>query len=116
VDPLAPALRREARALTGQVTALRDALTALRAEPVDVIRLGRAGAGRPAGRARAVSLGALLPELDQALAEGQRNLGDEFGVGLRAAVAALGLELGGGPPRLEIGRFWGVADHVGRRA
>jgi hypothetical protein len=116
VDPLAPALRREARALTGQVTALRDALTALRAEPVDVIRLGRAVAALHAVRTPDVALGALLPELDQALAEGQRNLGDEFGVGLRAAVAALGRELGGRPPRFEIGRFEVVANFVSRRA
>src|SRR5205823_14977679 len=42
VDPLVPDLRREAKALTSLVTALRDALTALRGEIVDVVKLGHA--------------------------------------------------------------------------
>ncbi|MCC6627311.1 MAG: hypothetical protein IT340_07905 [Chloroflexi bacterium] len=116
VDPLAPALRREARALTGLVAALRAALTALQAEPVDVIRLGRSVAALRAVRTPDTALGALLPALDQALAEGERHLGDEFGVGLRQAVAATGLELGGRPPRFEIGRFEIVANFVSRKA
>ncbi|MEI7771644.1 MAG: hypothetical protein WCI67_16760 [Chloroflexales bacterium] len=42
VDPLLPELRREAKALTGVVAALKDALAALRGEAVDVVRLGHA--------------------------------------------------------------------------
>ena len=46
----------------------------------------------------------------------QRALGDTFGLALRHALAAQGIELGGRPPRFEIGRFELVANFVSRTA
>lgn len=116
VDPLAPELRREIRTLTSLATGLRDAATALRAEPVDVVRLGRAVATLQSARTTDGALLPLLADLGVALEDGQRDLSAVFGVGLRDAVARLGLELGGRPPRFEIGRFEVITDFVRRRA
>jgi hypothetical protein len=116
VDPLTPELRREAKAITGLTAALRDAATALRTEPVDVVRLGHAVVVLQAAKTPDDTLAALLPALSEALTEAQRGLGDTFGAGLRDAVASLGLEIGGRPPRFEISRFEIAANFVSRRA
>src|SRR5919202_1640036 len=120
VDPLMLELRREVKTLAGLETALRDALAALRGESVDVIRLGHAyqalQAGAPRLKARDESLTALLPELNQELQHAQRTLAETFGVALRDAVASLGIEIGGRPPRFELGRFEVNADFVNRTA
>jgi len=115
VTPLTPELRREVKALSGVAAALREALTALRAEPVDVVRLGRS---MPSLRdaTRDPDLAALLPSLESELEEAQRALGDTFGYALRGALAAQGIELGGRPPRFSIGRFELAADFVGQTA
>src|SRR5437763_14399901 len=42
IDPLLPDLRREVKAITGVLAALREALTALRGDTVDVVALGHA--------------------------------------------------------------------------
>ncbi len=47
----------------------------------------------------------VMPELQSELDLAQRALGDEFGQKLRAALAALGVTIGGRPPKFEIGRF-----------
>ena len=120
VDPLMPELRREVKTLAGLETALRDALAALRGESVDVIRLGHAyqalQTGAPRLRTPDESLTTLLPELYQELQHAQRTLGETFGVALRDAVAGLGIEIGGRPPRFELGRFEVNADFVNRTA
>ena len=41
VDPLAPDLRREAKSLVALLTALRDAVSALRSDPVDAVKLSQ---------------------------------------------------------------------------
>jgi hypothetical protein len=118
-DPLLPDLRREAKTLNGLVNALRDALTALRGESVDVIRLGRAYQALQAGAAKGSrddTLAALLPELQQELQYAQKTLGETFGQALRHAVAELGIEIRGRPPRFELGRFEINADFVNRSA
>lgn len=116
IDPLLPDLRREAKALTDLNTALKDAVAALRAESVDVVRLGRAHSALQSTRVQDAELTALLPEIEQELAEAQAALGSTFGVALRHALAEQGIELGGRPPRFEIGRFELVADFVSRNA
>ena len=115
-DPLVPDLRREVKTLTTLVGALRDALAALRGETVDVVRLGRAYNVLQAARTPDTTLRALLPELEQELQHAQRALGHTFGQALRAALADLGIELGGRPPRFEIGRFDLAVDFVSRKA
>jgi hypothetical protein len=103
IDPLAPDLRREIKTLAALVTALKDSATALRAEPVDVVRLDKALAVLQESKEQPV-LDA-VPELQSELDLAQRALGDEFGQKLRAALAAQGVTIGGRPPKFEIGRF-----------
>ncbi len=120
VDPLLPDLRREVKTLANLVTALRDGISALSADAVDVIRLGHAYQVLQSESLRLKtpdpSLGELLPRIDEELQQAQRALGNVFGTSLRTAVAELGIELGGRPPRFELGRFALDADFVNRRA
>jgi hypothetical protein len=116
VDPLSPDLRRELKSQSSVAAALKDALSALRAESTDVIRLEHALAGLRAAKARDAALDTLLPQLDEELQQGQRTLGEKFGLALRHALAAQGIELGGRPPRFEIGRFEINANFVARSA
>jgi hypothetical protein len=114
IDPLLPGLRREAKLLAAQTVALKDAAAALRAENVDVIKLGHALATLQAGKLPDRAVAALLPQLEEELAEGQRNLGATFGLALRHALAERGVELGGRPPEFELGPFALSADFVSR--
>ncbi len=120
VDPLVPDLRREAKTLAGIETALRDALAALRGETVDVVKLGRTYQALQAGALKSKpqddALNALLPELQQELQQAQRTLADTFGQALKQAVADLGIQIGGRPPRFEIERFEVSTDFVNRTA
>lgn len=119
-DPLLPDLRREAKNLNTLTAALRDALTALRGEAVDVVRLGRAYQTLQANATKAKlqhgMLQAILPEIHQELQYAQRSLADTFGQALRDALAELGIEIRGRPPRFELGRFEINADFVNRTA
>jgi hypothetical protein len=116
IDPLLPGLRREVKLLTAQSAALKDAAAALSGEIVDVIKLGHAIAALKAGKLPDPAVAALLPQLDEELEQGQRALGDTFGVALRHALAERGVELAGRPPRFEIGPFELAADFVSRGA
>lgn len=116
IDPLLPELRREVKVLTGLNTALKDALAALRGESVDVVKLGRSYSALQNAKVQDEGLAALMPGIEQELAEAQRALGNTFGLALRHALAEQGIELGGRPPRFEIGRFELVADFVNRSA
>ena len=57
-----------------------------------------------------------MPALTQELEQAQARLGDDFGAALRHAMAEMGIEVGGRPPRFEIGRFEIVADFINRIA
>lgn len=116
IDPLLPGLRREAKLLAAQAAALKDAAAALRAETVDVIKLGHALAALQASKLPDPAVAALLPQIAEELAEGQRALGATFGLALRHALAERGVELGGRPPEFEIGPFALAADFVSRSA
>ena len=116
IEPLAPELRRESKTLTSLAGALKDAVVALRGDSVDVIRLGHANAALQGAKIQDAALSALLPEIGQELEQAQRTLGDTFGQALRAALAQQGIEIGGRPPRFEIGRFEIVANFVSRGA
>lgn len=120
VEPLSPELRRETKALGGLDTALKDAVAALRAESVDVVKLGRAYAAlqTSAGKVKlpGQQLDPILPALHHELDQAQRALGDTFGRALRDAVAQLGIEIRGRPPRFELGRFEIDANFVKRTA
>lgn len=115
-DPLLPGLRRDVKLLTAQSTALKDAVAALSGEVVDVIKLGHAINALKAGKLPDPAVAALLPPLEEELEQGQRALGDTFGIALRHALAARGVELGGRPPRFELGPFELAADFVSRSA
>ncbi len=103
IDPLTPDLRREIKSLATLIGALKESSTALRSEPVDVVRLDKALTALQSSKESAI--GAIIPDLQRELDLAQRALGDEFGQKLRAALAALGVTIGGRPPKFEIGRF-----------
>jgi hypothetical protein len=103
IDPLLPDLRREFKSLTTLTAALKDAATALRTEPVDVVRLDKALTALQTYRQQDIQ--DLVPELTDELNVAQRGLGDEFGQKLRAALAEQGIEVRGRAPKFEIGRF-----------
>lgn len=103
IDPLAPDLRREIKTLAALVAALKDSTNALRTEPVDVVRLDKALTVLQTSQEAAIL--DVVPELKSELDLAQRALGDEFGQKLRAALAEIGVSIGGRPPKFEIGRF-----------
>ncbi|MCK6576729.1 MAG: hypothetical protein L6Q98_01350 [Anaerolineae bacterium] len=103
VDPLLPDLRRELKALTALSSALKEAATALRSDPVDVTRLDKALSHLQA--AKQPDIAELIPELSQELDVAQRVLGDEFGAKLRDALAERGISIGGRAPKFVIGRY-----------
>jgi hypothetical protein len=103
IDPLTPDLRREVKSLAVLIAALKESTNALRAEPVDVVRLNKALTALLASRETAVA--EIIPDLQSELDLAQRALGDEFGQKLRAALQTLGVTIGGRPPKFEIGRF-----------
>ena len=103
-------LRRESKALSNQVKALRDASTALQGELVDLIKLDRAYESLLEAPFEDADLQAILPDLAEEVEQAQSRLGNEFGAALRDALAERGVEIGGRPPRFEVGRFeMGVA-------
>ncbi|MDX1993207.1 MAG: hypothetical protein SF029_12510, partial [bacterium] len=81
IDPLLPQLRRELKVFAVVVNALKDAASALRVDPIDVVRLDKAI--NALGTVQQQSIINLLPELHAELEVGQRSLGDEFGHKLR---------------------------------
>jgi hypothetical protein len=116
IEPLMPELRRELKNQQTINTALRDASAALRADTVDVVKLGHAYEVLQSIKNPSAELAGLLPALGEELEQGQRALGETFGLALRHALADQGVELHGRPPRFEIGRFELVANFVNRSA
>lgn len=103
MDPLLPDIRRELKGLATLTGALKDAASALRTEPVDVVRLDKALATLETAKQEDVR--ETLPPLREELDVAQRVLGDEFGQRLRSALSEQGIQIGGRAPRFEIGRF-----------
>ncbi len=120
VDPLLPELRRVVKVLQDAIGALRNAAGALRGDVVDVVQLEHAHRTLQAeglrSRVQDPALDALLPRIEEELQQAQQALGAAFGQALRAAIADLGIELRGRPPRFEIGRFELNTNFVNRRA
>jgi hypothetical protein len=112
IDPLMPELRRENKQLAAIITALKDSLAALRSDPVDVVRLGKALTALQAIPLQPVI--DVLPSVKEELEVAERQLSDAFGVRLRDALAVQGIALGARPPRFEIGRFELEANFAGR--
>ena len=103
IDPLVPNLRREIKTFAALTNALKDAGTALRSEPVDVVKLDKAIATFQTAEQQNIQ--GILSELNEELDIAQRALGDEFGSKLRDALAQQGISIGGRAPKFEIGRF-----------
>ncbi len=116
VDPLLPDVRREIKAQAALQSALKDSITALRGESVDIIRLGHALAAIRTAKIQDAALNQLVPQLDAVLAEAEQSLAFTFGLAFRNALAQQGIELDGRPPRCTIGRFEIVANFAGRSA
>ncbi len=115
-DRLYNTLRRESKDLSNQVKALRDVITALQGDIVDLIKLDRAYHILQQSPLQDEDFQALVPDLEGEIEQAQTRLGTEFGAALRDALAELGIEIGGRPPRFEVGRFEILADFVGRSA
>ncbi|MCC7209498.1 MAG: hypothetical protein IT323_19470 [Anaerolineae bacterium] len=115
-DVLLPDLRRDQRQLAAFVGLLRDAISALRAEQVDVVKLGKAHTALQKSRLQDPALSGLLPALAAELADAENRLGATFGEALRDALAERGIQIGGRAPHFEIGRFALDVDFVSRRA
>lgn len=109
-------LRRESKALANEVKAIRDAIAALQGDIVDLIKLDHAYQVLRESPLQRDDQAALLSELAQEVEQAQARLGDEFGAALRAELAGMGIQIGGRPPRFEIGRFEILADFVNRLA
>ena len=103
IDPMLPDLRRELKNQATLAAALKDVTSALRSEPVDVVRLDRAITSLQAFKQQDVQ--EIVPQLSEELDLAQRALGDEFGQKLRAALSERGIQIGGRAPKFEIGRF-----------
>jgi hypothetical protein len=116
VDALLPDVRREMKAQATVLSAIKDALTALRGESVDIIRLGHALAALRTIKIQDAALNLLVPQLETILAEAQQSLSFTFGLAFRHALAEHGIALEGRPPRFTIGRFEIEANFVGRSA
>jgi hypothetical protein len=103
LDPLLPELRRELKMLVTITNGLKDAIAALRSEPVDVARLDKACTSLQS--LQQPNIADLLAQLHQELDLAQRALGDLFGYKLRDALVTHGINIGGRPPKFELGRF-----------
>jgi hypothetical protein len=109
-------LRRESKALAKQVGAVRDAITSLQSEIVDLIKLDRAYQSLLESPLHNAELAAVLPELAQEVEQAQERLGNEFGAALRGTLAEMGIQVAGRPPRFEVGRFEILTNFVNRSA
>ena len=109
-------LRRESKALAKQVKAIRDAMTALQGDIVDLVKLDRAYQFLLDSPLHSDEQAAVLPKLAQEVEQAQARLGDEFGAALRAELAGIGIQIAGRPPRFEVGRFEILANFVNRSA
>lgn len=116
IDPLLPGLHREARVFALLEAALKDAMSALDGTIVDVVKLDHACSAMQAATIDDAALTELFPQLEQELQQAQQALGSVFGAALRDALAEQGIEIGGRPPRFEIGRFEINANFVNRTA
>jgi len=114
IDPLLPELRRAVKAQTALLAGLKDAVAALRAEPVDVVRLDRAYKTLQNARVGGAALQTLLPGLQGEIDRAQRALGVTFGRALHDALAAQGIEMAGQAPRFAMERFELAADFAKR--
>ena len=109
-------LRRESKALSNQVKTLRSASTALQGDLVDLIKLDHAYQSLLESPFEDAELQAIMPGLAEEVEQAQAQLGNEFGAALRDALAELGIQIGGRPPRFEVGRFEIEANFVKRTA
>src|SRR5919206_2434608 len=65
IDPLLPELRREVKAIAGVLAALREALTALRGDVVDVVRLDHARNALQAAKVQDAAITAQMSAIEQ---------------------------------------------------
>lgn len=115
-DVLQLDLRRESKELSKLVKTLRQAITALQGDIVDLIKLDRAFHDFEDSPLQNAALQALMPELEQEIEKAQGRLGNEFGAALRDSFAEIGIIIGGRPPRFEVGRYEINANFVKRTA
>lgn len=102
-DPLLPELKREVKSLTHVLGALKDAISALRSNPIDIFKLGKGYQALTNTTDSAVA--DLLPTLADCLRQAEDDAGTTFGAGLRDAFAAINVTIRGLMPTIEAGRF-----------
>lgn len=111
-DLLMPDLRQQLKSQIRVTAALKEAIAALKSDPVEVVKLDRAYQTLQADGLEEE----LLVALEQELQEAQAQLGNVFGAALHARLAELGVEMGGRAPRFEAGHFEIIANFVTRKA
>jgi tetratricopeptide (TPR) repeat protein len=102
VDPVRPALQRDLRAYGKTLTALKEALNALRAD-TDVIRLSKAYATLEA--LNQPDIARHLPAFQERLKQANDDLAFNFGKQLKEALEERGLSLNVNGSKYEIGRY-----------
>jgi hypothetical protein len=116
INPLVATLGREAKSLAAFTGAIKGAIAALSADPIDVARLSHPVEVLTANDIEDQRLAELLPELTLELKEAQEALGAVFGSALREAMAAQSIEVTGTSPKFEVGRFEIIANFANRSA
>ena len=104
-DVLQLELRRESNELSKQIKAVRDAMTALQGDMVDLIKLDHAYQILQQTPFHDSDVQAIMPDLESEIEQAQARLGVEFGAALRDALAEIGIAIGGRPPRFETRQY-----------
>jgi len=102
-DPLLPELKREVKSLTHLLSALKEAISALRSDPIDIFKLGKGYQALTNTTDSAVA--DLLPTLADCLRQAEEETGTTFGASLRDAFAGINVTIHGLMPTIEAGRF-----------
>ncbi|CAG0977244.1 hypothetical protein ANRL4_01642 [Anaerolineae bacterium] len=116
LDVLLPDFRRELKVLIQITNALKDSITALDSNSIDVVRLGKSCTALSKIKNIDENLSQILLILREHLSRAETELATTFGESLRNAFAAQGISVGGRPPLIEVGRFEIALDFQSRHA
>lgn len=118
--PLVATLTRETKPLAKFTGALKDVISALKGDPIDVVKLSKPydtlKTMATTGEINDAQFMELLPDLTAEFDAAQEALATVFGGSLHAAFAALGIEVVRSGYKFEAGRFEIMANYMTRAA